>query len=343
MLKPAFNVFDKYYSPKFKAYCASENFDGNEDVYYDDNAQIASALITAYEATGDRSYLDKGEVNVKFLLTGFDQSGNPGGVRWHVGKKGSNACTTAECGLAALRLARNLKGDVRVYTEFAEKCCRWIFDRLQDPDDFLICDGLEPVNEEKNEYNRNSAKWTYNQGTPISLCCMLYYVTRNDWYKQRAQELVSAVTNRNTVMFDRSTPRMESRYYHDSVYFYQLLAEGLADFVLYFGDKSPRDLVDRARDESLHMMSYVFRYLRDPNDMLYFQTLELFKINEHTYEQYKKITGSTRAFEPGQGERESCNDVPIEKRAMTKSLIGCAGAARIFFQSGRLFPHFSPQ
>lgn len=338
MLGPAFSVLDKYYSAKHQAYCASEFFDGNEDIYYDDNAQVASALITAYEVTGDSQYLEKGTKNVEFLMTGYDASGKPGGVRWHYGKKGSNACTTAECALAALRLAKHVKKDTKPYIEFAANCCHWLFDKLQDPEDKLICDGLEPCDDEQTEYKRNGTKWTYNQGTPMSLCCMLYSFTKDEVYKGKAEELAAAVTNRETAIFDRDTQNMEARHYRDSVYFYQLLAEGFADFMLYLGDKSPQDLVEKVKTETHHTLEYVYKYLRDPKDGLYFSTFELYKINEHTYEAFKHLTGENKEYQPTGGEREQRDDIPVEKRPHTKSLISCAAAARIFFQSARLFP-----
>lgn len=350
-LGPAFKVLEKYYTPKYRAYCASEYFNGNDDVYYDDNAQVASAFITAYEVTGDTNYLMKGDEVVRFLLTGYLNTA-PGGVRWHVGKDGSNTCTTAESGLAAIRLVKfipqnqqNVQGFRNQLIQYAISCCRWIFDKLQDPEDHLICDGLEPVKDDHGkiiDYKRNHCKWTYNQGTPLSLCAILYYVTRDDWYKEQAEKLADAATDRNRELFDR-TPELESaRFYHDSVYFYQLLAEGFADFILYFEGRSPEPLVQRVKDESLRNMHYVYTYLYDPNDKLYFQTYELFRIDKPHYDQYLELTQGkgARNYEPGDGEREKVDGVPVEKRKLTKSLIACGAVARIFFQSARLNPRF---
>lgn len=337
MIQPAFASLEKYWSEKHHAYCASEYFDGNEDIYFDDNAQVASALITAYEVTGNKDYLDKGYKNVKFLMTGYDKSGSPGGVRWHLGKKGSNTCTTAEAALAALRLAKFVKHDAKELVEFASACCKWIFEKLRDPEDGLICDGLEPHD---GEYKRNGTKWTYNQGTPISLCCLLYSFTQDEHYKKCAEDLAMAVTNRETAIFDRDTQDRGARYYRDSVYFYQLLAEGFADFMLYFADKSPREVVDRVQNETLHTLQYVHNFIRDPEDGLSFQTFELFRINKRTYDAFKNLTGEDKQYEPSGGEREKRDDIPVEERSHTKSLISCAATARIFFQSARIFPKF---
>lgn len=350
LLQPAFTVLDKYlYKNKryYGAYCASEYFDGNTDIYYDDNAQIASALVTAYEVTHQKWYLDRAVDNVKFLMTGF-LAEEPGGVRWHVDKKGSNACTTAECGLAALRVARlitagPLKDEM---FRFASGCCLWIFERLQDPKDYLICDGLEPQTSQDGSgrvvYQRNANKWTYNQGTALSLSSMLFSLTNSEWYRQRAQQLASSVSNRYTCMFDNSTRDIRVRYYHDSVYFYQLLAEGFADFVEHFDGVAPGWLVDQVKTESLRNMKYLYMYLRDPEDGLYFQTFELFKINKRTFAEYQRLVGGTRTYDPTAGEREHTKDIPVEQRRMTKSLIACGGAARIFFQGARLHRTFLP-
>lgn len=335
MLKPVFQSFEKYYSPKRGAYCASYYFEGNDDVYYDDNAQIASAFLTAFEVTKDRYYLDKGLENVNFLMTG-EEKGRYGGVKWHVAKEGSTTCTTAEVGIACLRAARFVEQN-SVYVEFAKKCADWIFERVKDSDG-LICDGL--VNDDKGGLRLNEAKWTYNQGTPITLCCLLYAYTQDDIHKQRAEALALATTDHNTAIFDRDTLNMDRRYYRDSTFFYQLLAEGLADFLLYFGQISPSNVVNQVGGELLHTIQYVYKFLRDPSDGLYWQTFELNRINKETYQKFQEFLGENKQYTPNPGEREK-SDKPVEERRMTKVLIGCGSAARIFFQTARVYPKFS--
>lgn len=336
LMERALKSFDAYYSPQHHAYCASHNFNGNSDIYYDDNAQVASCFLTAYEVTQKREYLDKAVDNVNFLLTGMPH-GKYGGVRWHMEKEGSNACTTAEVGVAAMRLARFVTPNDK-YIDAAKYCCDWIYSTLQDPGDKLICDGMQP--DGHGGVKQNKTKWTYNQGTTLTLSCMLWHATGDDKYKQKAEELAFQVTDHNTAIFDRDTSRMEARYYRDHTYFYHLLAEGLADFMLYFGGKSPTKVTDQVKYELYHMLEYVYKYLRDPNDGLYWQSLELFRINKSTYEEFKKLTGENKKYEPRNDEREH-TDAPIEDRKMVKNLIACGGAARIFFQSARVHPEVS--
>ncbi|VVT51570.1 uncharacterized protein SAPINGB_P003140 [Magnusiomyces paraingens] len=342
-VEPVFRVFDRYYSPKYHAYCASENFDGNNDVYFDDNAQVASAFLTAFEVTGNRHYLDKGAEVVRFLLTGWYTS-EPYGVRWHVEKDGSNTCTTAECGIAALRLERHMDPNdsyARTLVSFASDCARWVFDRMQDQDDKLIRDGYVPDKEHNecgNGYRIDGMKWTYNQGTPLTLTSMLYCKTGQDWFKEKAEQLALAVTDTNTTIFDRDTPNHDARFYRDSLYFYQLLAEGFADLHLFIGQRASQEVLDRTRREAIRVVKYMNRYMRNNETGLYFQTFEIFRISEQGQREYHQLTGTDKKYEPSEGERCHDNHVPVCDRKLTHSLISCASAARIYFQTARLSP-----
>jgi hypothetical protein len=332
MLAPAFRAYDHYYSKEYHAYCASYDFNGNRDIYYDDNAQVASSFLSAYEVTGDRIYLDKGVENVHFLMGGQQQDG---GVRWHIAKEGCNTCTTAECGIAAMRLARFVQNN-QVYIQFAKKCCDWIFNKVQ-ADDKLICDGLE--SDGHGGLKRNDTKWTYNQGTPLTLCSLLYAFTKEEIYFERAHELALAVTDHNTAIFDRDTLNMDARYYRDHTYFYQLLAEGLADYLLFFESKSPPETGNQIKGELMHTIKYVYEYLRDPTDQLYYQSFEIFRISKDHWERFKQLTGEGKEYQPSGAERETADDsVPMDNRKLVKCLMGTASAARIFFQTARVHP-----
>ncbi|ANB13839.1 hypothetical protein AWJ20_4786 [Sugiyamaella lignohabitans] len=337
MMRPAFEAFDAYYSPKHHAYCASFNYDGNNDVYYDDNAQVASCFLSAYEVTHDKYYLDKAVENVHFLMTGAEK-GIYGGVRWHMGKQGSNTCTTAEVGIACMRLARVVQNN-QVYIDFAKMCADWIFERVQ-ADDKLIADGLEP---DGDHFRLNDAKWTYNQGTPITLCSLLYNAIRDEKYYKYAEGLALAATDHNTAIFDRDTQNMDARYYRDTTYFYQLLAEGLADFLLFFSDKAPQNVLDQIRGELLHTIDYVYKYIRDDQDGLYFQLFSIYEIDQKRADLFRELTGETgKPYKPHEGEREK-TDAPVDQRKLVKGLMGCGAAARVLFQTARVHPTIDPK
>lgn len=342
MIEPIFKVFDRYYTTEFGgSYCASENYDGNKDVYYDDNAQVASAFITGYEITGNMEYLEKSIAVFHFLETGWGKE-LPYGVRWHVDKPGSNVCSTAECGIAAMRISKHIKTPIvkKVMVSFATNCAKWVFDWCQDKEgDKLIFDGAK--SDGKGWFVRDKAKWTYNQGTPLTLCCLLYKETKGSWFKEKAAELASAVTDRNTAIFDRDTANLEARYYRDSLFFYHLLAEGFADFVECFSSSCFPELIQRVRDEAVRELKYIYKYLRDPDCNLYFQNFELFRISEKLQKEYVKLTGTDKKFEPSSKEREhSDNDsISLKDRPLTHSLISCSAASRVFLQTMRISPY----
>lgn len=332
ILAPAFQAYDHYYSKEYHAYCASYDFNGNQDIYYDDNAQVASSFLTAYEVTGCREYLDKGIENVHFLMGGQQKDG---GVRWHIAKEGCNTCSTAECGIAAMRLAKFAINN-QMYIEFARRCCDWIFNNVQ-AEDKLICDGLE--SDGHGGLKRNDTKWTYNQGTPLTLCSLLYAFTKDEAYFARAEELALAVTDHNTAIFDRDTLNMDARHYRDHTYFYQLLAEGLADFLLFFEGKAKPETVSQIKGELLHTIKYVHEYLRDPSDGLYFQSFEVYRISKEHWEQFKTLTGENKQYQPSGAEREKADErIPLDQRKLVKSLMGTAASARVFFQTARVHP-----
>lgn len=329
---PACRAFYPYYSPKFRMYCASYNFDGNEDIYYDDNAQVASAFLTGYEVTGQRELLDRGAELVNSLMGGADK-GRYGGVKWHIGREGSNTCTTAEVGIACARLARLIQNK-GPYIQFAQMCHKWLFERVQDKGDHLMADGLEP---DGDHFKLNDAKWTYNQGTPLTLSALLYNLTGDKHYYDTAKELVLAVTDHNTAIFDRDTPRMETRQYRDSTAFYSLLAEGFADYLLFFGSIEEKDVAERIIKQVHDTLHYVWKYMRDPQDGLYFGTFSIWKIDRKRRDAFQDLTGEDKKFEVDEGEREQGGGDP-EKRPFAKPLMNCGAGARVFFQSARLVP-----
>lgn len=341
LIPKVFEAFKPYETQEFPSVCtASKYFEGNKDIYFDDNAQIASAYITAYEVTGEKSYLDKGRNIVRWLMTGYDATGEPGGVRWHVQKIGSNACTTSESACAALRLAKYVPNEASYYYDFARDCVKWVLHRLQDPEDGLIRDGVE--HHEGRGFSINDQKWTYNQGTTISALAGLYGVTSDQWYLKEAEKLVQAVCNPNTTIFDRDTQN-EFRYYRDNIYFYQLLAEGFADFLLYCGSDTDQKNVQLVTEQAKRNLVYVHQYLRDSKDGLYFQTFEIFRITPELAQEFDRLTGEGRKFEPSEGERAKgkYEKEPVEKRPLVKTLLGQGGAARTFFQTARIVPELN--
>lgn len=124
----------------------------------DDNAQVAIALLRAYNTSSVSKavYLTRAKRIVDFLFTGWD-SANGGGMKWHVEKTVRNAISTSLAAVAVLglvktnrQIAGTASGGVAVgvtdKTEaeliaFARQCVQWVLDELQ-LDSGLIMDGV---------------------------------------------------------------------------------------------------------------------------------------------------------------------------------------------------------
>lgn len=327
LVEPAVNIFQKYKNNHLKGYSAAENGGNDKDIYYDDDAQVASAMITAYEVTGDKKFLDQGRELVRFLMGGWNdnpKARNKGGMKWHISNAYLNACTTAETAKACLQLSKFIPDEEKVYVDFASKCIDWQIKTLQDGDK-LIMDGIQDTAE-----SVNNTKWTYNAGTTLSAASHLYFITKDSKWKQIADDLANACINRNVFFYDRDYLN-NLRYWRDPSYFVQLLVEGLADYALFVASDAPGDLLERIDAEVKRHMIMFYEYMKDPKDGLYIQSFEPHRTYKEVYEtKYKREFGGKKKW--GLKKEDKSGDNPM------KCLMGCASAARVFFQGARLVP-----
>ncbi|EGW31461.1 uncharacterized protein SPAPADRAFT_141092 [Spathaspora passalidarum NRRL Y-27907] len=332
LIDPAIQIFQKYKNPKIRGYSAAENAGDDKDIYYDDDAQVASCMITAYEVTGNKLYLDQGRELVHFLMTGWNNNPDArtkGGMCWHLTNHYLNACTTAEVAKACLQIAKFIPQEAKMYIDFAAKCIDWQIKVLQDPSDKLIMDGVQDT-----EVNVNTMKWTYNLGTTLSAAANLYYVTRDSHWKQIADELAEAGINRGVFFYDRDYDDSK-RYWRDGSYFEQLLIEGLADYLLYIPEV-PQSMGDRIHDEIQRHLIMFYEFMKDPRDGMYIQSFEPNRTYKEVYDtKYVKHFGNQKEWslkdedKDGDGNPQKC-------------LMGGGAAARVFFQGARVVPKVDP-
>lgn len=333
LIDPAIMIFQKYKNNHLKGYSAAENNGSDKDIYYDDDAQVCSAMLTAYEVTGNVKYLDQGRELVRFLMGGWNDNPNcrnKGGMKWHINNAYLNACTTAEVAKCCLQIAKFVPNEKDTYIQFAIKCIDWQIKTLQDPGDKLIKDGIQDTADHPND-----TKWTYNLGTTLSAAAHLYYYTKDTHWKKIADELAEAGINPGVFFYDRDYSN-DKRYWRDSSYFVQLLIEGLADYLLYVDQDVPQGLGDRIHDEIEKHLVMFYEFMRDPNDGLYIQSFE----PHHTYrEVYDK------KYKPHFGDRKgwSLKDEDKSGDRPMKCLMGCGAAARVFFQGARVVPRITKQ
>ncbi|EGV64341.1 hypothetical protein PSN45_003881 [Yamadazyma tenuis] len=330
LVDPAIMIFQKYKNPHLKGFSAAENNGNDKDIYYDDDAQVCSAMLTAYEVTGNIKYLDQGRELTRFLMGGWNDNPNAktkGGMKWHISNAYLNSCTTAEVAKCCLQIAKFIPDESKIYIDFAAKCIDWQIKVLQDPGDKLIKDGVQDTSDSPND-----TKWTYNLGTTLSAAAHLYHYTKDEHWKKIADELAEAGINRNVFFYDRDYD-MSKRYWRDPSYFVQLLVEGLADYLLFVGNEAPGDLPKRIEEEIRRHLVMFYEFMRDPDDGLYIQSFEPNLTYRDVYDKkYKPTFGERKGWGIKKDDKDGDKDEPL------KCLMGCASAARVFFQGARVVP-----
>jgi Glycosyl hydrolase family 76 len=152
--------------------------------YYDDQEWIGLQLIRGYRMLGDRWMLGQAARLFALVVHGWDANRRhpcPGGVWWtqrpftFPRATVSNA-PAAELGLELYQLTRK-----REYLSWARRMYHWVRVCLREGS------GLYADNINLSGYVDKSI-WIYNQGTMLGAEVLLYQITREASYLQRAQE-----------------------------------------------------------------------------------------------------------------------------------------------------------
>ncbi|EEB07614.1 alpha-1,6- mannanase [Schizosaccharomyces japonicus yFS275] len=339
-LEVVFKAMKQYWHPSMGACCASLYFDGNDDVYYDDNAQLAIGLAVAGYYSGTsvhrRQYVNRATSIVELTIQrGWNSE--KGGVAWHTRTTGPpwtnlNACSTTMAATAACRLAAvtndpSRRKDMLV---FAWKCILWVHDHLLN-EHGLVCDGLSLEN---GHWKRDPIVFTYNTGGYIlSMSLLNNFPTDNqmlpniDRLPSMLEDAVKAALDTNGALYEQAC-NGPFKNWADNTFFSQILAEGLVAFSFTMPG-SP--LAEPAQQMVLDQARFVMKYIRDPKDGMYFRSLSLYKLNEQGVRIFNQLFHANKTLEPCAEDRESLKDVPLEKRPPVKTLLGNAGAARLLF------------
>ncbi|KAH0538774.1 hypothetical protein FGG08_004662 [Glutinoglossum americanum] len=337
-LTAAFNAVERYKNPRYGAYCAWHNFAGNDDIYFDDNAQVAIAQIAAYRLTQEEVYLERAREVIRFIRTGWDHY--RGGVRWHLRTSGPpytsrNTCSTVLTALACLRLAQLGAIDEQLRQSsisFAEKAVHWTIDGLKS-DECLIMDGFS---EHDGCFRIDRTTYTYNTGMTILALSLIYSMRPSDQIRLWAIELATAAVDHSKGLFDLSVRNTEVRYWWDSTFFTHLLVEGLLAFLDVFGQDIDAQLTSRIASEVRREMKYMVDYLKDKSDGLYFRNLRLYVIGDTQLSQYKLLTGDENRELRADGSERVDGSKEAADRKLTKTLLGNGGAARGLLIAARL-------
>ncbi|KAK9449194.1 glycosyl hydrolase family 76-domain-containing protein [Limtongia smithiae] len=332
-LDTAFRALERHWNPRRSAYCAWIYYDGNNDIYYDDNAHCVNALISAYQATGKREYMDRViAVMTQLVPTGWDKSGNPGGVPWHVAKPNSrNACSTCALAVAAGRLAL-MNIQPQYFGDMLADFVKFTQAHLLDNNEHLIHDSIAY---DGTKWKIERVKWTYNTGFAIESFVLLYHLRGSQEHLDIAQKMASAALDRKGALYDKKATDVSKRWWWDKTYFAQHLVDGLVALAKTLGPTN--ELSKRIEAELEHLDGYMRAYLFDPVDGLYFRSLRLYTIDDAHVQAYNALTGGTRTLEADKEERENGGG-DVAHRRMAKTLLANAAVARIYLRTAEIVP-----
>ncbi|CAN5489665.1 hypothetical protein BH11ARM2_BH11ARM2_08320 [soil metagenome] len=312
-----YDVLEQYFDHAGHAYCAWKYFPGNDDRFYDDNTWAAVACMEAYGLTRDVRYRKRAvEIFDGFVRGGWDPRG---GLSWGTkagieDRKDRTVSATAAGALAALLIGR--KED----RPWAKRALDWI-KGLEQPNG-LIRDGM------KDDGKIMPTVWTYNTGVPIRAACEYARRTGDKAYRDWAVRMGDACLDRDlSPMFDGAVTDRSKRHWYDAVYFVQYLTDGMRALSRFTGDA-------RYLNEARREAEYCRDYLRD-TDGLYRRNMRPWTINQERTKAFRTLTGQDGPpLTPDSSERSMAPAElakPVEERAMAKTLLANAGAARMFW------------
>lgn len=188
---------------------------GGGDVFYDDNAWVALALLEHHRLHRDPLSLELARRVVVFCCTGWsDEPGwsDPGGIRWKVaaGNRSRNTCANAPVAEAAA-LVHAMTGDASVL-QWAVRIYGWVRGALLGADG-LYLDRVMP------DGTRAPDRWTYNQGTMVGAGVLLFAATGEARYLEEAGATAAAALER----FDVATLMRPNGPAFNAIFFRNLL------------------------------------------------------------------------------------------------------------------------
>ncbi|MES2893772.1 MAG: glycoside hydrolase family 76 protein [Bacteroidota bacterium] len=222
ILPPVVAIIDKYYNPAkaphpgYDSYVVSE---GGGDRFYDDNQWIGIAYLDAYTRNKDAAYLRLGKDIYDYMLTGYDTVSG-GGLYWkEFDKTTKNTCSNGPAVIMALQLYDITKQ--KRYMDTAMLLYDWTNKNLQAADK-LFYDNIR-----LQARTIDQRKYTYNSGTMLQSNVMLYGITKDKKYLQRAQDLAAA----SLAHF------YKNNLYPDNYWFNAVLLRGYIDLYKVDGEK----------------------------------------------------------------------------------------------------------
>jgi hypothetical protein len=173
--------------PGYASYAIAP-YGGGGDFFYDDNEWVGLLDSQRYLTSGDRTALGRAEQIFALIRSGWDTDpshADPGGTFWTQATWSNDRNTVsnmpaAELGLRLYQITRQ-----RSYLDWSLRMYNWTNEHLQSPsglywDHIDLAGTVEPT------------FWSYNQGVPVGVDVLLYQVTHDRGYLDRARRVATA-------------------------------------------------------------------------------------------------------------------------------------------------------
>ena len=174
----------------------SQGDDWKWNTYNDDILWACIMLTRTYLHTGNKRYLNNAINNFNTVYDRAWTDSYGGGLIWCQGKTSKNACVNGPGAIAACFLAI-ATGDTSYYSK-AVDIINWL-NKMLVQNDGGVWDNIDwdPV---KSEYIYNTWISTYNQGTYIGACLMLYEYTNFNGYLEMAKKAAKRATEISDIL-----------------------------------------------------------------------------------------------------------------------------------------------
>ena len=221
---------------------------GGGDPYYDDNVWLVMALLEAGDILGDKTYIERAEDCLMYVLSGWDNSAG-GGLRWKESWGTKNTCSNGPAAMACFdfyNYYKNLtpenaeqealyKDKQDFYLGFGRYIYEWTKSVLMDQADGTYGDNIELL--DNGAYRLNGGKLTYTSGTMLSAAVRLYEITGEEEYKADSEKTLRG-SYQTFVTRDRFYAPGIDLYPTSDGWFHVYLVRGYIDFARVFGNEA---------------------------------------------------------------------------------------------------------
>jgi Predicted glycosyl hydrolase len=160
----------------------------SSNIYNDDIMWLVIAYTRAYILTGNKDYLKYAKINFDDTWSRAYSDDLGGGLWWRTDNQSKNSCINGPSSIAACLIGK-VTCDARYY-EKAALAMEWEIANLFEPDTGRVYDSMSVEDKSVN-------KWasTYNQGTFIGACNMLYDYYKDEKYLEYAGKAADYAIN----------------------------------------------------------------------------------------------------------------------------------------------------